>query len=76
MLQFGLGNAARDAHHAAEADCAADADYPRINRGFRGLTMVVALLGVLQFIHVVREAVDGGEDFHERHKCGDREVLL
>jgi hypothetical protein len=27
---------------------------------------VVALLGVLQFIHVVREAVDGGEDFHEQ----------
>jgi len=31
--------------------------------------MVVALLGVLQFIHVVREAVDGGEDFHERHNA-------
>ena len=27
--------------------------------------MVVALLGVLQFIYVVREAVYGGEDFRE-----------
>jgi hypothetical protein len=38
--------------------------------------MVVALLGVLQFIHVVREAVDGGEDFHERHNAGVGKVLL
>jgi hypothetical protein len=38
--------------------------------------MVVALLGVLQFIHVVREAVDGGEDFHERHNAVVGEVLL
>jgi hypothetical protein len=28
---------------------------------------VVALLGVLQFIHVVSEAVHGGEDFAEGH---------
>jgi hypothetical protein len=75
-LLLEVDNAARDAHHAAEADCAADADYPRINRRFRGLAMVVALLGVLQFIHVVREAVDGGEDFHERHNAVVGEVLL
>ena len=38
--------------------------------------MVVALLGVLQFIHVVREAVYGGEDFHQGHEVAVGEVLL
>jgi len=32
-------------------------------------------LGVLQFIHVVREAVDGGEGFHKRHNAVVGEVL-
>ena len=37
---------------------------------------MVALLGVLQFIHVVSEAVDGGEDLDERHEAAvGKEVL-
>ena len=43
---------------------------------FRGLAMVVALLGVLQFIHVVSEAVHGGEDFDEGHEAAPGEELL
>jgi hypothetical protein len=31
--------------------------------------VVIPLLGMLQFIHEVREAVDGGKDFHQRHKA-------
>jgi len=45
VLQFLFVNAVGDAHHPAEADSAADPDDPRIDRGFRGLAMVVALLG-------------------------------
>jgi len=37
MLQFGLSNAARDVHHATEADRAADPDHSRINRGDEAL---------------------------------------
>ena len=38
--------------------------------------VVVALFGVLQFIQVVCETVDGREDFHERHNAVVGEVLL
>jgi hypothetical protein len=56
MLQCRLGNAAGDAHHPAQPDRAPDSDYPSIDRGFHGLAVVIAPLGVLQFIHEVREA--------------------
>jgi len=48
VLQFRLGNAAGDAHHAAKADRTADPNHARINRGFRRLAMMVALLTLLE----------------------------
>ena len=37
---------------------------------------MIALLGVLQLIHVMGEAVHSGEDFHQRHEAALGEVLL
>jgi hypothetical protein len=61
MLQFGFVDGMGDAHHLAEADHAADPDHPSKDRGFCGPPVVIALLPVLQFVHIVSVAVDGRE---------------
>ena len=45
VLQFRLSNAAGDAHHPAQSDRVPDSDYQSIDRGFRGLAVVIPLLG-------------------------------
>jgi len=52
-LQFRFVDGMGDTHHLAESDGATDPDQPCIDRGFRGLAVVVALLPVLQFVHLI-----------------------